>query len=69
MGDRTQVYAIVRYDPELDDLDAAFTVKEIVLTLKEAEFEVERLNSLNKSKGVRYAFQATRMLARMQDLS
>ena len=60
------VYAIVRWDgfqgaaarPE-----ALVTVKEIVHSQEQAEAEVARLNALTEGKGIRYWWQATRLLA------
>ena len=62
---RDEVYAIVRWDgfqgaaarPE-----ALVTVKEVVHSRERAETEVARLNALAEGKGVRYWWQATRLL-------
>jgi hypothetical protein len=63
--DRVEAYAVVRVDnfdgprtrPEND-----FTVKEILPTLDAAKEEVDRLNKLNRDKGCRYFWQATRLV-------
>lgn len=59
---RDQVFAIVRFDDSAGE--HAFTVKEIVWELAEAEAEVARLNAENTSKGCRYSWQATRLYPR-----
>jgi hypothetical protein len=51
---KEHVYAIVRIDGFHDlsvPLEETITVKEIVLSIEQAEAEVARLNKLNGSKG------------------
>jgi hypothetical protein len=59
------VYAVIRIDPDLQEfgLESAFTIKEIVYTLEEAEKEVKRLNRINRQKNCRYFLQLTRLIA------
>ncbi len=58
----TQLYAIVRLEPETDgSIENRITVTRILLTLEEAERETQRLNELNGPKGCLYFWQATRM--------
>ncbi len=62
---KTPVYAIIRIDDFHDStvtIEDNITVKEVVLTLEEAEAEVARLNQLNGSKACRYFFQTTRLI-------
>jgi hypothetical protein len=61
--DATQVYAVIRFDPDMASLEQQVTVKEIVTSLAVAEAEVARLNGLNADKGCRYVWQATRLFA------
>ncbi|HYU98610.1 MAG TPA: hypothetical protein VE977_07270 [Pyrinomonadaceae bacterium] len=61
---KTPVYAIVRIDDySTGALEDNITVKEIVWSLEEAEAEVARLNELNDSKGCRYFWRSTRLIA------
>ena len=65
----TQVYAVVRIDNyPTDELENNITIKEIVWSLEEAEAEVARLNELNASKGCRYFWQSTRLIAANAEL-
>jgi hypothetical protein len=63
---KTQVYAIVRLDDSMINLEEGISVKEVVWSLKEAEAEVERLNELNGSKGSKYFFRTTRLIGDRQ---
>ncbi len=56
---KIQVFAVIRIDRD-QWTDDAITITEIVPTIDQAVKEVERLNRLNKSKGARYFWQATR---------
>ncbi len=55
----TQVFAVIRIDRDRLTEDA-LTIKEILPTAEQAREEVERLNALNKRRGARYFWQATR---------
>lgn len=59
----TQVYAVLRFDPEMPSLEHQVTVKEVLSSQELAEAEVARLNALNAAKGCRYSWQATRLFA------
>jgi hypothetical protein len=62
---KQHVDAIVRID-EFDSsvtLEDMITVKEVVWSIEQAEAEVSRLNELNESKGCRYFWQTTRLIA------
>ena len=62
---KQHVDAIVRID-EFDSsvtLEDIITVKEVVWSIEQAEGEVSRLNELNESKGCRYFWQTTRLIA------
>lgn len=59
-AERIQVFAIVRLDGHLGVGEDAVTVKEVLPTLEDAEAEVTRLNELNKDKGAKYFWRATR---------
>ena len=61
--DKTQVFAVLRFDEDVQELQHAITVKEIVPTQTDAANEVERLNKLNAGKSCRYFWQATRYYA------
>jgi hypothetical protein len=59
-----QVYAIVRIDDFLGNdtpIEHRITVKKVMPDAENAEREAERLNRLQKDKGVRYFSQITRM--------
>ncbi len=58
---RDQVYAVIRLDPAMGELEHQVTVKEVVWGLELAQAEVARLNQLNGAKGCRYVWQATRL--------
>jgi hypothetical protein len=60
MDKKVQVFAVMRLDLEVDSLEDAVTVKEILPGKNEAATEVERLNRLNGTKGARYFFLETR---------
>ena len=65
MKNQKQVFAVIRIDEFMTGTavaDNGITIKEIVPTQQTAESEVERLNQLNKDKGCRYFWQATRMV-------
>jgi hypothetical protein len=59
--EREQVWAVVRFDGDVDDPAHAFTVKEIVRDQQLAEAEAARLNALNADKGCRYWATPTRL--------
>jgi hypothetical protein len=62
---KQHVDAIVRID-EFDSsvtLEDMITVKDVVWSIEQAEAEVSRLNELNESKGCRYFWQTTRLIA------
>ena len=59
---KLQVYAVVRID-EYQKGEAAIKVKEILPTMEEAIKEVDRLNTLNSSKGAHYFWQSTNYFA------
>jgi hypothetical protein len=58
-------FAVVRYDAYLEPVviepERLVTVKEVFLTSEEAEAEAERLNALQRDRGVRYFAQSTRL--------
>jgi hypothetical protein len=58
--DRQQVFAVVRFDPEMGEPENQVTVKEIVVSQEIADAEVARLNRLNADKGCVYFSQITR---------
>lgn len=60
MGMKLQVFAVVRLDRDISVLEDAITVKEILVSEKEAEAEVARLNNINGDKNVHYFWQSTR---------
>lgn len=62
MKNAVHVYAVIRVDVGMQDIETAVTVKEVVPTMEEATAEVERLNKLNADKGCRYFWQTTRYL-------
>jgi hypothetical protein len=53
-------FAIVRIDADLHNDEDRFTVTRVVWDQAFAESEVTRLNELNRDKGARYVWQATR---------
>ena len=55
------VYAIVRFDRDMESWENSFTVKEIVRTQDIAESEVKRLNEVNADKDCLYFWQTTRL--------
>ena len=55
------VYAIVRFDRDMQSWENSFTVKEIVRTQDIAESEVKRLNEVNADKNCLYFWQTTRL--------
>ena len=55
------VYAIVRFDREMQSWENSFTLKEIVRTQDIAESEVKRLNEVNADKDCLYFWQTTRL--------
>lgn len=61
---KTHVFAIVRIDEQFASVSSSLrdiiTVKEIVWTLEKAEAEVAQLNG---SKGCKYFWQTTRVIA------
>lgn len=62
--DRTQVYAVLRYDRFLDEYggpDKTVVVKEVVHERETAEREVDRLNALQEDDGQFYWWQTTRL--------
>lgn len=59
MDQKIEVYAVIRID-DYESLEDAITVKEILPSLEEVVQEVKRLNEVNKEKGARYFWQATR---------
>jgi len=59
---KRQVFAIVRWDYDLESPKDSFAVKEIVDNAEFAEQEVLRLNLLNKDKNVTYYYLATRFV-------
>lgn len=64
MKGQRQVFAILRFDEFADSsvaVENRITVVEIVEDDETARIEVQRLNELNKAKGCRYYFQATRL--------
>ncbi|KNY25482.1 hypothetical protein [Pseudobacteroides cellulosolvens] len=63
MKGATHVYAIIRIDKFIDDYKNAVTVKEVVLSLEDAEKEVERLNRINSDKDCLYFWQTTRLIS------
>ena len=60
------VYVVYRVEPEIfraseaDDISTHITIKEVLSSEEEADAEVQRLNTLNSAKGVRYFFQNAR---------
>ena len=58
------VYAVVRYDSSTSDPHIAFTVKEVDLTLDEAQWMVDRLNTLRGDESNTYFVQATRLVTK-----
>jgi hypothetical protein len=60
---RDEVYAVIRFDPDLGEPEHQVTVKEVVRTREAAEAEVARLNRLNAAKGCRYFWQQTRLFS------
>jgi len=61
MEKKLPVFAILRIDLEVRwTLEDAVYVTAILPSQDEAKREVERLNKLNATKGVRYSWQATR---------
>lgn len=58
---RETVFAIVRYEPDVPDLEHCVTIKEVVWSEDLAEAEVTRLNELNAEKGCIYFWQMTRL--------
>ena len=63
-GAREHVYAIVRFDRNVQSWENSFTVKKIVRTQDLAESEVKRLNEVNADKDCSYFWQTTRMFLR-----
>ncbi len=59
---KTQVYAVVRYEPSARTPQGAVTVKEILPTIEEAEVEVARLQQLARGDAI-YFWQTTRLYA------
>ena len=59
--DRAQVFAVIRFDPDISAIEDQITVTEIVSEQSIAEAEVARLNELNAAKGCRYFWQPTRL--------
>lgn len=61
--DRIHIYAVIRLDPDVTDLEFAVTIKEVFPTLAEAESEVGRLNQLARDRGLisTYIWQTTRL--------
>ena len=66
-----QVFAILR-DDEFQGasapIDVRVTVKSVALDEGFARAEVERLNGVNRVKGVRYWFQVTRLVSDREDV-
>ena len=60
MDRKIQVYAVLRCDDYMKEIEDAVTVKEILPTWEEAVAEVKRLNELKDGKGSRYFCQTTR---------
>lgn len=59
------VYAVFRVDTQASPTTGwnnRITIKEILLTQKEAELEVSRLNKLNAGKGCVYHWQVSRLV-------
>ena len=55
------VYAIIRFDRDMQSWENSFTVKEIVRSQDIAESEVKRLNEVNANKHCIYFWQTTRL--------
>lgn len=55
------MYAVVRVDDGITDLEAAVTIKTIVPTVEDARREVERLQA-SAPAGATYSWQPTRYL-------
>lgn len=49
-----QVYAIVRWDPEMPEPEHQVAVPKVYPTEEAAEIEADRLNTVNAGKGVQY---------------
>lgn len=60
MTEKIHLYAIVSVDKDIKSFEEAITVKEVLPTQEDAEFEVERLNRMNSNKGIFYFWQLTR---------
>jgi len=56
------VYAIVRFDSYVIDLENAATVVKVMASRVEAEKEASRLREVNKGKQCLYAVQTTRFV-------
>jgi len=54
------LFAVIRVDADIKELEDAITVKEVLPTREEAVSEVHRLNQLNAAKGCHYFWQTTR---------
>ena len=66
------LYAVFRIDEvagaSVENMAERITVKEVVLTMEEADAEVERLNDLNRKKGCRYFWQSTKYVGGLGEL-
>jgi len=63
MRTKTKLFVVIRIDGLIDSLEDAQNVVSVTKVLaheEEAIREVERLNKLNGSKGIRYFWHATR---------
>lgn len=56
------VYAIVRFDPYISDLEQSAVVVKVVPSRGLAEQEAARLRELNKGRGCTYVVQTTRFV-------
>jgi len=60
MKEKVEVFAIIRVDQNMKEIENAVTVKEVLPTLEEAEREVSRLNELASGHDYYYFWQITR---------
>ena len=56
-----EVFAVIRFDPDMGAPEYQVTVKEIVSSAELAAAEVSRLNAVNADKGCQYFWQPTRL--------
>jgi hypothetical protein len=61
MRKKDQVFAIIREDKDVLDVQQKVTVVKVVVDQDVADSEVQRLNEVNKDKACEYWWQATRI--------